>query len=78
MKRQDEEMADSVLPRTGGEEGTIGMRRCALAERENYVWVIYIYIYINICMYLDIYIMYVVDENNDSAARVQWVSLEIN
>lgn len=59
MKRQDKEMADSVLPRTGGEEGTIGMRRCALAERENYVWVIYIYIYIYkyICMYLDISIL---------------------
>lgn len=45
------------------------MRRCALAERENYVWVLYIYVCISKYIYI---IMYVVDENNDSAARVQW------
>lgn len=35
--------SDSVLPRTGWKGGQ-EMRRCALAERENYVWVIYKYI----------------------------------
>jgi len=73
MKRRDKDVADSVLPRMGRErKGRTGMRRCALAERENYVWVIYMYVSRHI------YIIYVVDENNDSAARVQWVSLEIN